>query len=214
MLWPRQIGAALVLALGAAGCATGPTEISDSQTPPTPVECVADPSLTAEALASIEGIKQDIDNMLCETANELAADALERYREDGILVTMLDEGLDKEGSDGAYNFNYSDLNGDYVSIDFDLTPDGKPDFEKLKRIHISNSLNDKEGNKTKATEATFIDRNDDGQWTVSVLGFEDESLKSDTGLSYNPAYVEETTDLATWQEIDNKVFTAIIGLSA
>lgn len=165
-VWPRRLAAGIVFAIGAAGCsATGPHEIAGSESPITPVECVGEALNSYEVEPSAEEIRQNIDNLLCETANEAAASALAAYRENDILITYRDEGPDDTDSE-TYGFSYLRVGGTYVSTKFGTTAEGKPDLSNLLRIFLSKDEFDDEG-EVIGTDITTLSRRDDGSWSIS-----------------------------------------------
>lgn len=168
--WPRRVAAGLVVAIGAAGCsAGGPQEIARGEQQITPVECDANSTSVTEAIETPETIRQDIDSWLCVTANEAAQRALVAYREDGLLASLRNEGPEEDK--GVYGFSYSDIVGNYVSVEFGMTDEKKPNLSDLRRVRVNTDHRDDQGDITHS-EATSIERQDDGRWTISEFHYD------------------------------------------
>lgn len=205
--WPRRLAAGIVFAIGAAGCsAVGPNEIASTETPATPVECVTEARYSFEVEPQVEAIKQNIDAMLCETANELAARAIETYREDDILTTQRDEGPNGTDS-GVYGFSYSRLGGADVSVQFGMTATGKPDLSDLRSIFISEDDHDDDG-EVIGYSYTSITRLDDGGWTISEHLNDGDEPNSDYYFSPNDTEIQN--NLTALQHAQDEVFARIL----
>ena len=205
-LFPRQLVAGFVIAvgtIGVAGCsANGPQEIADSNTSVTPVECAADALYSFEVEQQVEAIRQNIDNLLCETANDASAQALATYRENDSLIISRDEGPDDKDGE-TYNFNYLDYFGAYVSVEFGITSEGGPDLSDLRRIYLKEEISTEEGD-ISTTVTTSMSRLDSGLWTISENTYVDNGPMSD--WYYSPSDVSNQQDLVAMQAAQDKVF--------
>ncbi len=205
-LLPRQLVAGFVIAvgtIGVAGCsANGPQEIAESNTPVTPVECAGEALYSFEVGQQVEAIKQNIDNILCVTANDASAQALATYRENDSLIISRDEGPDDKYGQ-TYNFNYLDYFGTYVSVEFGITSEGGPDLSDLRRIYLKEEISTEEGD-TSTTVTTSMSRLDSGLWTITGHTYVDDGPLND--WHYNPSDVSNQQDLSAMQDAQDKVF--------
>jgi len=206
MYWPRRLAAGLVFAVGTigiTGCsASGPQEIAGSNTPITPIECEGETLYSFEVEQQVEAIRQNVDNLLCETANEASAQALATYRKNDSLIISRDEGPDDKDVE-IYAFNYLDYFGAYVSVEFGMTPQGKPDLSDLRRIYLKEEISTDEEN-SNTTVTTSMNRLDSGLWTISGYTYAEDEPLSDWYYSPNDSSTQQ--DLSAMQDAQDKVF--------
>lgn len=208
--WPRRVAAGLVVAIGAAGCsAAGPQEIAKGQQQIDPIECPGSPVDGFEVEPSVEAVRQNIDALLCETANEAAINALAEYREDGILMTWRDEGPEED--EGVYGFRYANVTGEYVSVEFGMTKEQKPDMSDLRRVRVSDDQFDDEGEVT-GSIATSIERHEKGYWTISEYNYNADGQIEEAadGFYYNPDFREFQQSIEVLRDAEDKAFAATI----